>query len=221
MNISKSIKLFLEHCEFEKNLSDHTILFYNIDLTQYAEFLDKQGTKEIREVDKHIIKKYVQELSKFEPRTVKRKIATTKTYLNFLEFEDYITVNPYRKVKIKIKQPLQLPVVLEFEEIRSLLRLIKASGDQIEDKSSPFFGEKLRDLAIIELLFATGVRVSELCGLTVENINLLSGKVLIHGKGDKQRIVQICNPETLRILNRYYEFYQGQIKSAGFFLSVA
>lgn len=217
MTIEKSIRLFLEHCEFEKNLSEKTILFYNIDLQQFSSFMTSSNVTKLEEIDKFAIKKYVQELSKFEPRTTKRKIASSKAFLNFLEFEDYITVNPYRKVKVRIKEPKQLPVVLEFEEVRNLLCLVKQEGNKVQNKKGHFYGEKLRDLAILELLFATGVRVSELCGLKPDQINLNSGRVLVLGKGNKERLVQICNPETLKILGDYFNFYKGRIQTAGFF----
>lgn len=221
MKISKSIRLFLEHCEFEKSLSNYTLLFYKIDLYQFAKFLEEKGINEIQNADKTIIKNYVQNLSKFEPSTIKRKIASTKSFLSFLEFEDFILVNPYRKIKLRIKEPKQLPVVLELEEVKRLLQIVKNASDKVENKQSQCYGEKLRDMTIIEILFATGVRVSELCGLSIEHVNLKTGRLLINGKGKKQRVVQICNSETLAVLNNYFSFYEESIESVGFFLSAA
>ncbi|MEP1095970.1 MAG: tyrosine-type recombinase/integrase [Cyclobacteriaceae bacterium] len=221
MKILKSIDLFLDHCEFEKNLSEKTIVFYRIDLLQFLDFVTLQKVRVINKIDKHIVKAYVQHLSKFEPRTVKRKIASSKAYLNFLEFEDYIVVNPYRKIRVRIKEPKQLPVVLELEEIQSLLSVVKKEGDKVSDKGGHQYMEKVRDLAILELLFATGIRVSELYNLTNENINLESGKVLVNGKGNKERIVQVCNPETLKTLEHYYKLYEDRLAKSGFFLSAA
>jgi len=79
--------------------------------------------------------------------------------------------------------------------------------------------EKMRDVIIIELLFATGVRVSELSGLKIENIDLNSWSVKILGKGNKERLIQVCNPDTKRMLNRYHHYFKEKIQlSGGYFL---
>ena len=219
MKINDSIKLFLEHCEFEKRLSRDTLIAYQSDLAQLKEFLVQNDVEIISNIDKTVVKSYVQSLSKFKPKTIKRKIASAKAYLNLLEFEDYITVNPFRKVKIRIKEPRQLPCALEFEEIRDLLQTVRRAKDRIKDKRSHYYGEKLRDLTVLEILFATGIRVSELCGIRPTDINLNSGNLLITGKGNKQRMIQICNPETLDLINKYFTFHKTKINSVGFFLS--
>ncbi len=221
MTVSESIDLFLEHCEFEKHLSKNTLIFYKIDLLQFLDFLKSESIDSISEIDKSAIKAYVQKLFKFETRTIKRKIASSKAYLNFLEFEDYILVNPYRKVKIRIKEPQQLPTVLDLEEVKGLFLTLHNERNKIPNKQSLKYGEKLRDLSVLELLFATGVRVSELCGLRLEDLNLVNGSVLVKGKGNKERMVQICNDETMKTLNDYHELYKERIQSVGFFLSAA
>ncbi len=219
MKIKDSIKLFLEHCEFEKRLSQDTLIAYQSDLAQLRKFLFQNDIEFISNIDKTVVKSYVQSLSEFKPKTIKRKIASAKAYLNLLEFEDYITVNPFRKVKIRIKEPRQLPCALEFEEIRDLLKVVRRAKDKIKDRSSHYYGEKLRDLTILEILFATGIRVSELCGIKPNDINLTSGNLLVTGKGNKERIIQICNPETLDLIKKYTSFYRTRIDSVGFFLS--
>lgn len=218
MKIAESIDLFLSHCRYEKNLNDKTIEAYKTDLLQFDVFLKTQKVTSIHKVDKQSIKLFVQHLAKFEVRTIKRKIASSKAYLNFLEFEDYILVNPYRKVKLRIKEPRQLPVVLELEEVKRLFQVLKSECERAKDKSFFLYGEKLRDLSILELLFATGIRVSELCGLRIEDINLETGSLLVHGKGNKERIIQICNSETTKILKDYYRLYTARIKTVGYFL---
>ncbi len=221
MKILNSIELFLEHCEYEKNLSGKTLEFYRIDLLQLKDFLETLDVRQIGQIEKNTLKLFVQNLSRFEPRTVKRKIASAKAYLNFLEFEDYIVVNPFRKIKIRIREPQQLPSVLEFDEIKGLFMTLKREAEKITNKKSYIYGEKLRDLSVLEFLFATGVRVSELCGLRLCDINLKSGNVLVRGKGNKERFIQICNPETMAVLNDYHSFYERPIKSTGFFLLAA
>ncbi|MDW3196575.1 MAG: tyrosine-type recombinase/integrase [Cytophagales bacterium] len=219
MNLKESKQLFFDHCRYEKNLSAKTLQFYEIDLIQFEKFLSQSKVELVREITKHHIKGYIQELSSFQPRTIKRKIASSKSFLNFLEFEDYIPVNPYRKVKLKIKEPKQLPTVMDLGEIKRLFLLVKEELQMAKRKSTHAYGEKLRDLCIMELLFATGLRVSELCKLRVPDLNFETGRVLIRGKGNKERVIQIVNQETLRTVLEYHSEYQNRIEQVGFFLS--
>lgn len=221
MTLHESIELFLEHCEFEKNLSENTLQFYKIDLIQLLDFLKTESIVSTDQIDKKVIKAYVQTLSKFKPRTIKRKVASSKAYLNFLEFEDYILVNPYRKIKVRFKESMQLPTVLSFDEIKRLLITLKDQKDKVKNQQGVEYGQKLRDLTVFELLFATGMRVSELCGIRREDINLIDGSILVRGKGNKERMVQVCNKETMQILNDYHDFYKDRIEQIGFFLSAA
>lgn len=221
MNLKESMQLFLDHCRYEKNLSAKTLQFYEIDLIQFEKFLTKEEVANVEDITKHNIKGYVQELSTFQPRTIKRKIASSKSFLNFLEFEDYIPVNPYRKVKVKIREPRQLPTVLDLGEIKMLFTLVKEELEAAKKKSIHAYGEKLRDLCILELLFATGLRVSELCKLRVQDLNFETGMVLVRGKGNKERLIQIVNKETLRTVLDYHTAYQNRIEKVGFFLSAA
>lgn len=217
MRLAKSIDLFLEHCSFEKKLSDKTLIFYGTDLRQFHDFLVSRSIHTIQEIDKICVKSYVQQISKFEPRTIKRKIASSKAYLNFLEFEDYIIVNPYRKVRVRIREPLQIPIVLEFEEIRKLFTLVKTEQERAIRGNQVSLLLPLRDLAIFELLFATGIRVSELCGIRSTDIDLETGKLLIQGKGNKQRTAQVCNLEALATLKKYADCFSIQIEKTGYF----
>lgn len=217
MRMDQAIKLFLEHCEFEKNLSHKTLQFYKIDLLQFQEFLESEQVDDIGKIDKHIIKTFVQKLVRFKPRTRKRKIASSKAFLNFLEFEDYIAVNPFRKIRTRIKEPKELPTVLDLEEIKTILAIVQQERDQLPNINGHRFKQKLRDLAVLELLFSTGIRVSELCNLTPQNINLSTGHLLINGKGNKERMVSVCNKESLTILRNYQEAFSDQIASIGYF----
>ena len=212
---------YLVHFEFEKNLSENTLQFYKIDLIQLLNFLKTESIVSTDQIGKKVIKAYVQKLSRFKPRTIKRKVASSKAYLNFLEFEDYILVNPYRKIKVRFKESMQLPTVLSFDEIKRLLLTLKDQKDKVKNQPGLEYGQRLRDLTVFELLFATGMRVSELCGIRKEDINLIDGSILVRGKGNKERMVQVCNDETMKILHDYYDLYKDRIEQVGFFLSAA
>ena len=166
----------------------------------------------IKAITKVELRGYLEHLSSLKPKSVKRKVATLKAMFNYLEFEDKIDLNPLRKMRIKIKEPFQLPRALNIEEITSLFKTAYLELRE-KDPSSYAFFEALRNVVVIELLFSTGARVSEIAGLKSDCINLHTGVGSIKGKGNKERIIQICNPNTLKILSDYAQRFQEQIKN--------
>lgn len=213
--VSDAIGIFLNHCRYEKKLSSKTIKAYATDLAQFIAFLCVKKITNITTISKHEIRAYLEEISNLKPKSIKRKIATIKALFNFLEFDDLITVNPFRKMKIQIREPRVLPTVLELGEVFKILNRLYADLHQITDKSTYAYKEALRNAVVIELLFATGGRVSEIAGLSDTNINLSDGSVLLYGKGSKERLVQVCNSETLKLLITYKKVWSEAITSSG------
>lgn len=218
MDISNGIKVFLAHCKYEKNLSDKTIKAYHIDISQFELFLKKEGFTTILEsIDKIIIKKYMQVLSIHKPKTIKRKVAAIKTMFNFFEYDDIIIVNPFRKIKITIKEPKELPMVMNLKEVGNILRISYNERDITQDQHCYTYLESVRSIAIVELLFATGIRVSELCNIKIKDIDLDEGLLRVNGKGSKERFIQICNEEALDALRNYYSLFIEKIDPLGYF----
>lgn len=216
--MQRSIQNFKFHCEFEKGLSKSTLKAYKIDLEQFNSFIIKEyGNLNINQVNKYQIKAYIQNISVQKAKTTKRKMATLKAMFNFLEFEEEIEINPFRKIRINIKEPQSLPVVLTLGEIESILRMVYKRMNEIEKKDTMYYKQTVRDVAIIELLFATGIRVSELSNLKIINICIDFSHIIVNGKGNKQRIIGISNSETKNILKKYYYLFQDQIYKTGFF----
>lgn len=214
----QATKAFLAHCQYEKNLDPKTIKAYGIDLKQLNAFLtNRSHSKGILEVNKAILRYYIQSLSGSKPKTVKRKIATIKALFNFLEFEDIIPVNPFRKMKIRIREPKILPNVMNIHEVGKIIQHTY-KVDAVLASESYAYAEKIRNIAVIELLFATGVRVSELSHLRAEFVDLHTGQIKVRGKGNKERVIQLCNRDTLRALKEYHKcFYQKMSSSGGYF----
>lgn len=217
--IQIEITEFIHHCKYEKHLSSKTIKAYCTDLAQFTKFLlEKNLSVEVVGITKSEIRGFLEAISTLKPKSIKRKIATIKAMFNYLEFEDKILINPFRKMRIKIQEPKQLPKVMDIREVNSILKLAYRKNISC-DFSSFSYMESLRNILVIELLFATGARVSEIADLREENINISSGAIIIKGKGNKERIIQICNIETLKILKQYHERFNEKIKNAnGFFL---
>ena len=217
--LENAVVEFLNHCIYEKNLSPKTIQAYKTDLAQLQKFIaDKNYSSEITSVTKTELREYLAFISALKPKSIKRKIAVIKAMFNYLEFEDSISVNPVRKMRIKIKEPVNLPRFLNGGE---MLEIFKYAYRQtaLKCKSSYSYTASIRDIAVIELLFATGARVSEIANLRDPDVNLDSGVITIVGKGSKERIIQVCNIDSLSLLKLYRKLFTGRIAiSGGYFL---
>jgi integrase/recombinase XerD len=201
--IEEAIHAFIFHCTYEKKLSEKTTKAYTTDCVQFNLFLKKSNQENlISKINKDILKSFFFHSKELKPKTLKRKIATLKAMFNFLEYEDEIIINPFRKMKVNIKEHIILPSVMSLPEVEKLLCFASKAIDKSNLKSYSYF-EKLRHLAVLELLFATGTRVSELCNLKIDDVDLISGTIKIMGKGSRQRTVQVCHPDVLEVLRLY------------------
>lgn len=219
-SITKLFGDFIFHCQFEKNLSSKTIRAYQGDIEQFTNYLNITWGKQddISLIDKSILRNYLQSISSFKPKTVKRKIATLKALFNFLEYEDIILINPFRKMRVCIKEPLVLPKSMSLDEVRQILDVLYSEEAVLAKKNKMFrYAALIRDIAIIEVLFGTGIRVSELCNLKSADFDLNNGHIVVNGKGSKERIIQICNEESLSINRNYYRLFEKQITNSGYF----
>jgi len=211
ISLKQMINSYLTYCKEHKKLSAKSTKAYAIDLEQFR----RQVTAEVIPV-KTDISAYITYLHKmYKPRTVKRKIASIRAFFNYLEFEEIITDNPMKKIKTKFQEPQVLPRTISLSVIENILAVVYQEMKQA--RTAYAFNSALRNIAIIELLFATGIRVSELCLLNIENIDLNNGNIRIMGKGKKERILQLGNPEVISILQRYLEENVVNINNAGCF----
>lgn len=120
--LEKTIERFLFHSQYEKNLSEKTLKAYATDLGQFAGFMmNQRQICSLSSISAEDLKQYVKSLSGFQPKTMKRKMATLKAMLNFIEMEDDDFINPMRKLKINIKVPFLLPPVMDSMEVASIL----------------------------------------------------------------------------------------------------
>ena len=220
--LEKSIESFLTHCKVEKNLSPKSIDAYRIDLYQYCSFLKKKDLQngEI-DVGKDGVRSWLKTLSdELKPSSQKRKVATLKIFFSYLEQEELIESNPMRLLKIRIKIPQTLPNYLSLEEMRKILACSYACLSNLVENSSEKYRLTLRDVAVIEMLFATGIRVSELCSIKPEDIDLIKGIILIRGKGSKERYIYLGHDKAMKIITRYERSFFREIAiSRSFFVN--
>lgn len=127
---------------------------------------------------------------------------------------EIIEDSPFRKIKVKFKETKVLPRIIPREEIEQLLNYMYSLGNRDKNKQEKYW---LRDVAVIETLFATGARVSEVSNIRVDSVNLNTGLIRIMGKGSKERYIQIASPDILKVLKRYYNQNVSEIKKSGFF----
>lgn len=199
---------FLNYCRYHKKLSDKTIRAYKIDLSQYGVFSN--------ELSKQALWDYIEYLNKkYKPKTAKRKLATLKAFIHFLLLQNLIDFNPFDKLETTIKEPLLLPKTIPLGVIA---KLISFSYQQIVFAKSDYqIRSAVRNTAILELLFATGARVAEICTLRSDNVDLLGNSVKFYGKGSKERIIPIENFAVLSILRKYHSLFEKEIPDSGYF----
>lgn len=172
---------YLNYLVVEKGLSKKTLESYGSDIAMYIDFLGKKGIGDISEADTSIILMHIIALRDegLNPRSRARHLVTLRGFYKFLVREKFITSDPTRVIDLP-KSGFYLPYVLTQDEVKSLL--------SVPDVSKP---AGLRDSAMIELLYAAGLRVSELVGLKLFDVNMDACFVRVFGKGSKERIVPI------------------------------
>ncbi len=167
---------FLDYLKYEKNFSNHTITNYKIDLEEFYNYLDN---KNIKDIDVNIIRGYLKKLydKKYSSSSISRKVSSLKSYFKYLEAENKIKNNPMVLIS-NPKKEKKLPNFLNYNDLEKLLNT--------PDKETE---EGIRNSLIIEMLYSTGIRVSELVNIEIKNINFTEHKILVLGKGNKERYV--------------------------------
>lgn len=211
-NINNYISEYIEYCQYRKRLDAKTLKAYRIDLMQYSNFCSELPVC----LTKDTLDQYITNLHKqLKPKTVKRKIASLKAFFRYLEYQELLSENPFLKLDIQFREAKLLPKTIPIYSIQVFLSTLYAQKEQA--KSEYQLRCCIRDIAVIELLFATGMRISELCSLKPSDIDMKSHNILIYGKGAKERILQIENPEVISAVILYQETFKSDIELCGYF----
>ena len=201
-SLSKEIEKYLIICQDLKGLSPLTIKAYRIDLKQFKLFMHRKDY-----LSKDCMSAYIDETHKqYKPKSAKRKIACIKAFYHYMEMENIIDSNPFHKIRIKYKEPIVLPKTIPLNNIESILKY----AYDIYDRSKSRYQKEitLRNVLILELLFSTGMRVSEISHLKIKNVDLESNTIYILGKGSKERIMCIADKQITNMLKRYLNMHR-------------
>ncbi|MCM1234275.1 MAG: tyrosine-type recombinase/integrase [Ruminococcus flavefaciens] len=214
-DLQTHIKKYLQYCHTQKRLDSKTLRAYQIDLTQFCKHVH---STDILEITPAILETYIASLhQQYKPKTVKRKIASLKALFHYFEYKDLIDRNPFNRIQVKFREPVLLPKTIPLHTVETFLSTIYK---QLSNAKTDYQKRNaLRDAAVIELLFATGIRISELCSLSPENVNLYDRSILIYGKGSKERKVQIGNDDVINILEKYKDDFQTEIQNCHHFFA--
>lgn len=208
-NLQNHIENYLNYCQHQKQLDSKTLKAYRIDLTQFS---NAMTTENLYNITPSILEQYISLLhEKYKPKTVKRKIASIRAFFQHLEYKEIIEHNPFHKIQIKFREPFILPKTIPLHIVESFLSIIYRQHSIAKTEHQKKC--TLRDIAVIELLFATGMRISELCTLKPNDINLYDKTILIYGKGAKERRLQVGNDDVIEILKEYKDVYHNEISN--------
>ena len=190
MNAKHTESYFWKYLEVERKVSKNTLLAYQNDFSQFKLYINSRKIP-FSKVDHLILRKYLGHLYKkrYSKKSIARKISSLKAFFRFLDRNGYRKGNPAAMLAAS-KIDKKLPLIYRSNDIARLLEI----------KNEGFF--KARDKAILELLYATGIRVSELVSLDLRQVDLRTGKLRVLGKGRKERIVpfhNLCN----KVLHEY------------------
>lgn len=207
-----STESFLKYLEFEKRSSNHTLVAYRCDLEQFFSFCRYKGIERISAVTTKVVRSWIVSLvdDGRAPKSVSRKITTLKSFFKFLMREEYIEVSPAEGVTTP-KIPKKLPVFVRDSEMNHLLDDIPFANDY----------EGVRDKLILELFYGSGMRLSELVGLTDRDFDLKQGIVRVTGKYKKDRLIPLYK-QLIQMIEQYIKVRNmefGMNKANSFFLT--
>lgn len=187
---------YLNYCKDNKRLSEHSIRAYKSDLDHFLQF----NSINVEEYIAHLSKQNI------KSKTLKRKIATLKTFFRYLENQEVISENPFYKLRFHFRDEKKLPKIITPANLKIIYSYLLEQ--KLKSKTAYQKEKSHRNLLILSLLISTGVRISELCHITLENINAQSREITILGKGKKERILYVGSDETYSLLIDYIDTYR-------------
>lgn len=197
--MNKNISLFLDYLKYQKNFSNYTVINYEEDLKKFNDFLVVKKIDDINKIDYNLIREYLSFLHNYKSskqkkgyskKTISRYISTLRSFFKYMLKKGIIKENPMILIS-NPKLDKTLPKFLYNDELNQILN-IPDTNDIIG----------IRDALILEMFYATGIRVSELSHLKIDDIDFNNKRIKVHGKGNKERIV-LYGERCSKLLDRY------------------
>lgn len=188
----KRLDDFINYLNIEKNYSEYTIVNYKKDIIEFINYLTQEDITKIKDITYLMLRNYLNELSrhKYSNKSISRKLSSLRTFFRYLVKEGELEQNPMYLVS-NPKEEKRLPKYLNYGEMEKILA--------IPDCNSPL---GLRNACMLELMYSTGIRVSELISITINDIDFYNRRIKIIGKGNKERYV-LFGERCLQLLKRY------------------
>ena len=203
------LEKFLRYLAIEKNASEHTINSYRLDLQQFIEMLANGDEKfnNWERFDRDDARSYLQELHKLQlaKNSISRKLSSMRSFYKYLQIEGVVPTNPFMRLPAQGRER-KLPQVMSLNAIENLIKAVQEfwveqlrSGSAKNEELAAF--ASARDQALVEVIYSGGMRISEAVGLNLQDIDFISGVVLVHGKGKKERICAMGSPARRALRN--------------------
>lgn len=208
--MSDLITQFLNYITVERGFSPRTVEAYRHDLGKFIEFLERSGNPDITTITKDDVRKFLSQKARTNGAVTRaRKLSSIKSFFKYLGREGIVSANPVSDIEAP-KLPEKEPSYLTKEEYKDLIVAVKK-------EATPFYLS--RDVAIVMLLLRTGIRLSELAGLTLDKVNLNNGSsaIKVRGKGNKERIIPLAD-EAAQALDKYLT-HRPEVQSRHLFIS--
>jgi integrase/recombinase XerD len=188
--LNSSIDWFLNHCCNHRKLSPHTLKAYRHDLTHLSTFVaNSTKNMQISSINRDVIRNWLAGMQIVKPRTIRRRLASVKSMFSCLERQGELENNSLSGFRSEVKVGKSLPRVVARKTVRSLLR----STHELMDNAAAAKRPNIRDIALVELLFSTGMRVSEAVDANIANIDVDRLVICVRGKGNREREIPIVS----------------------------
>ena len=198
------IEWFIGHCSNHRKLSGHTLKAYKHDLKLFLDFMSKRVERNcpltIQAVDKKLVQNWMAGMVGAKPRTIRRRLATVKSMFATVERQGYIANDPLTRFRSEIKVGSSLPRIIGRSTVKSLLRSPRKKAEAF-----PLYGRLMQESTLFEMLFSTGMRVSEVSNTTIEQVDMDRQIIKVHGKGNREREIPI-------VCSAFQEALESQIK---------
>jgi len=203
------LQSYYDHLIAEKNLSENSLKSYSRDMEQFTDYINKEGVVSLSDIDNLIVRGFLYHLADAGTgnNSVGRKLSTLRGFFRFLCREGLLDANPAEQVHAPKKEQ-RLPRFIREDEMEALIKEMDHWSDS----------RGIRDRAVFYLLYSAGIRVSELTGLAIRDVDFFSNTIKVKGKGRKERIVPVGS-KAMSALKQYFEIRQGKDSSKVVFLN--